>query len=110
MSDILLIGASRGLGLAMASEFVNRGWNVTGTVRGDARTALHELADKQPGWITIECLDITAPDQIESLRKRLTDRFDVLFVNAGIADTDPNVPAGQGVHRRLQSCHGHERA
>jgi NAD(P)-dependent dehydrogenase (short-subunit alcohol dehydrogenase family) len=96
MADILLIGASRGLGLAMASEFVNRGWNVTGTVRGDARTALHELADKQPGWITIECLDITVPDQIESLRKRLTDRrFDVLFVNAGIADTDPNVSAGQ---------------
>ena len=96
MADILLVGASRGLGLAMASEFSQRAWNVTGTVRGDARTALHELADRQPGRITVERLDITNQDQIEALRKRLAGRrFDVLFVNAGIADANPNVPAGQ---------------
>ena len=32
---ILLIGASRGLGYAMAAEFLKRGWNVVGTVRGN---------------------------------------------------------------------------
>ncbi|MFB7718506.1 hypothetical protein [Nocardia sp. NPDC056100] len=30
----LIIGASRGLGYALAAEFLNRGWQVTGTVRG----------------------------------------------------------------------------
>jgi NAD(P)-dependent dehydrogenase (short-subunit alcohol dehydrogenase family) len=35
---VLLVGASRGLGYAMAEEFLSRDWNVVGTVRGHART------------------------------------------------------------------------
>src|SRR5580692_864884 len=31
--NLLLIGASRGLGLAMAEAFLERGWNIVGTVR-----------------------------------------------------------------------------
>jgi NAD(P)-dependent dehydrogenase (short-subunit alcohol dehydrogenase family) len=30
---ILLIAASRGLGLAVAEEYLKKGWNVVGTVR-----------------------------------------------------------------------------
>jgi len=33
----LLIGASRGLGLAMVAELVKKGWRVVGTVRECAR-------------------------------------------------------------------------
>jgi NAD(P)-dependent dehydrogenase (short-subunit alcohol dehydrogenase family) len=84
---ILLVGASRGLGLAMAAEFVARGWSVVGTVRGGARTQLHDLADAHPGRVEIESLDITEPDQIAALHARLSGRrFDVLFVNAGVAN------------------------
>lgn len=84
---ILLIGASRGLGLAMAGEFVDKGWNVVGTVRGHARTGLHDLADRHEGRVEIESLDITEPDQIAALRGRLSGRsFDVLFVNSGTAN------------------------
>lgn len=84
---ILLVGASRGLGLAMASEFVKRGWHVVGTVRDDARTELHDLADRHPDRIEIQTLDITQPDQIAALRDRLADRqFDMLFNNAGTAN------------------------
>ncbi|CAM5220790.1 hypothetical protein CDEF62S_02004 [Castellaniella defragrans] len=83
---ILLIGASRGLGYAMAAEFLRRAWNVIGTARG-ARTALHNLADEHEGRIGIEHLDVTEPDQIASLRERLSGRcFDMLFVNAGTAN------------------------
>jgi NAD(P)-dependent dehydrogenase (short-subunit alcohol dehydrogenase family) len=93
---ILLVGASRGLGLAMAAEFLKKGWNVTGTVRDGARTGLHELAEEHRGRIEIETLDITEPDQIAALHERLSGRsFDVLFVNAGIADANPHEPAGQ---------------
>jgi NAD(P)-dependent dehydrogenase (short-subunit alcohol dehydrogenase family) len=88
---ILLIGASRGLGLAMAAEFLTRGWNVVGTVQDSARTGLHDLADEHPGRIEIESLDITEPDQIMALRDRLSGRnFDILFHNAGIADANPH--------------------
>ncbi len=93
---ILLIGASRGLGLAMAADLLKKGWLVTGTVRGAARTGLHDLAEEHPGRVEIESLDITEPDQIEALRERLSGRcFDVLFVNAGVADANPHEPAGQ---------------
>ncbi len=92
----LLIGASRGLGLAMAADLLKKGWLVTGTVRGAARTGLHDLAEEHPGRVEIESLDITEPDQIEALRERLSGRcFDVLFVNAGVADANPHEPAGQ---------------
>jgi NAD(P)-dependent dehydrogenase (short-subunit alcohol dehydrogenase family) len=43
---LLMAGASRGLGLGIATEFLKRGWTVIGTVRGAARTQLHELADE----------------------------------------------------------------
>ena len=92
---ILLIGASRGLGHAMAAEFLNKGWNVVGTVRaGAGRTPLHELADDFPGRLEIELLDINEPAQIASLRERLAGRsFAVLFVNAGTTSSE-QLPIG----------------
>lgn len=86
---ILIIGASRGLGAAMSAEFVRKGWDVTGTVREQDRTELHALADAQAGRVEIQQLDITDQAQIAALRERLAARrFDILFVNAGTANTD----------------------
>lgn len=86
---ILLIGASRGLGHAMAAEFLERGWNVVGTVRGGSRTLLHDLADTYGDRVGIELLELTAPDQIAALHDRLSGRrFDILFVNAGTANAN----------------------
>jgi len=71
----------------MAEEFVKRGWDVVGTVRGNSRTGLHALAERYPAQITVEVLDITDADQRVALRDRLAQRrFDVLFVNAGTAN------------------------
>jgi NAD(P)-dependent dehydrogenase (short-subunit alcohol dehydrogenase family) len=96
LPTILLVGASRGLGLAMAGEFLNRGWNVVGTVRGGARTGLHALADRHPGRLRIESLDITLPDQIVALRDRLAGRrLDILFHNAGIVNADAHEAVGK---------------
>jgi len=93
---ILLIGASRGLGLAMAAEFLHRGWHVVGTVRGTARTGLHDLAGANPGAITIETLEIREPAQLAALRGRLAGRrFDMLFVNAGTTNPDPTQTIGE---------------
>jgi NAD(P)-dependent dehydrogenase (short-subunit alcohol dehydrogenase family) len=86
---VLLVGASRGLGHAMAAEFLNRSWSVIGTVRGTGRTMLHDLADTHPDRVEIEQLEVTEPDQITALRQRLAGRsIDILFVNAGTANTD----------------------
>ena len=79
----------------MAAEFGKREWNVVGTVRGEVRTELHDLADRHRGLVEIESLDITEPDQIAALRNRLSARrFDILFCNAGIANARPQDKAG----------------
>lgn len=92
---ILIIGASRGLGHAMAAEFVKNGWNVIGTVRAGPRTRLHDLAADHQGRVEIETLDINEPDQIAALRGRLSGRvLDMLFVNAGTTTHDQHVHIG----------------
>ncbi len=84
---VLLIGASRGLGYAMAEEFLKRDWNVVGSVRGPARTRLHELSEHHPGRVEVENVDITVSEKIAALRSRLASRtFDMLFVNAGVTN------------------------
>ena len=84
---LLIIGASRGLGHAMAAEYLARGWRVVGTVRGEARTPLHDLADTAGGRLEIEHVDICEPDAVTALHDRLAGRvFDTLFVNAGVTN------------------------
>jgi NAD(P)-dependent dehydrogenase (short-subunit alcohol dehydrogenase family) len=87
--NLLLIGASRGLGLAIAEEYLERGWHVVGTVRGGARTKLHDLRERWNGRLEIETVDITIPEQVTALRNRRQGRpLDVLFVNAGVKNDD----------------------
>ena len=89
---ILLIGASRGLGHAIAAELLKKGWNVVGTTRPiEGRTQLHDLADENQGRVEVETVDICESEQIAALRARLSGRvFDILFVNAGTANANPN--------------------
>ena len=114
--SMLLIGASRGIGLAMAAEFARRGWQVLGTVRGPGRTALHELAQEMPDQVEIERLDLTRPEQIQALRERLAGRrFDLLFVNAGTANperdqTMAEVAAEEFVRVMVTNAYGPMRA
>jgi len=84
---VLIIGASRGLGYAIASEYIDRGALVVATVRGPARTALHDLQEVAGGRLEVEQVDINWPEQVRALGERLAGRrFDLLFVNAGVAN------------------------
>ena len=84
---VLLIGASRGLGLALAEKWVEDGWHITATIRGSGKTALHLLAEQHRSQVEIESLDVTSPFQIAAMRDRLAGRkFDLLFHNAGTAN------------------------
>ena len=99
-ASVLLIGASRGLGYAIATEYVDRGAKVVATVRGQDRTALHDLQETADGLLDIEHVDITVPEQVQALRQRLGSRtFDLLFVNAGVgvAETVADVDSDEFV-------------
>ncbi len=85
----LVVGASRTLGLGIARVYLDRGWDVIGTVRGTQPTALHDLADRAAGALEVEVMDMTVADQIRAVRDRLDGRtLDTVFVNAAIADAD----------------------
>ena len=82
----LIIGASRGLGLALAAEYLRRGSHVVATVRADAPPALQELASSAGERLVIARADITERERLSALHKQLRGRaLDVLFVNAGVA-------------------------
>jgi NAD(P)-dependent dehydrogenase (short-subunit alcohol dehydrogenase family) len=86
---LLLIGASRGLGFALAEEYLKRGWNVVATEREASTSKLHDVAKAYGGRMEIETVDIVHPDQLAALRARLASRrFDMLFVNAGVKNAD----------------------
>ena len=83
----LIIGASRGLGYALAAEYLARGWQVTATVRGAGRTGLHDLAGSSDGRLIVETADITVPVEVAALHDRLAgEKLDLLFVNAGVTN------------------------
>lgn len=83
--SVLVIGASRGLGHAIAENYAARGARVVGTVRGTGETPLHVSA-RSTTRIQIEHVDIDHPSEVDALASRLGDRlFDVLFVVAGIS-------------------------
>jgi NAD(P)-dependent dehydrogenase (short-subunit alcohol dehydrogenase family) len=87
--QLLLIGASRGLGFALTEEYIKRGWHVVATERDSATSKLHDLLRAAQGRLEIATVDITYPDQVAALRARLASRqFDMLFVNAGIGTRD----------------------
>jgi NAD(P)-dependent dehydrogenase (short-subunit alcohol dehydrogenase family) len=84
---LLLIGASRGLGLALAEEYLKRGWQVVATERNPTTSHLHGLAAAAEGRLEIQTVDIVHPSQVAALHARLAGReFDLLFVNAGVTN------------------------
>lgn len=86
VKTVLMVGASRGLGLGLALEYLRRGWQVIATVRKhDATSPLERVSGAERKRLEIELLDINLPDQVAELRQKLEGRcIDLLFVNAGV--------------------------
>lgn len=83
-STALIVGASRGLGLALAEEYCTRGWQVIATSRGSSE-GLEKLQRRFGASLEIEQVDIVNLESAKALRQRVDARgLDVLFVNAGI--------------------------
>jgi NAD(P)-dependent dehydrogenase (short-subunit alcohol dehydrogenase family) len=90
--SVLILGASRGLGLALAEEYCTLDYEVVATVRTPS-PALGQLHERFPSSLQIKSVDTTAPDSIARLKNELNEReFDTLFVNAGICIAKNNTP------------------
>jgi NAD(P)-dependent dehydrogenase (short-subunit alcohol dehydrogenase family) len=93
----LIVGASRGLGRALAEEHILRGWRVIATVRD--KSALEDARTTNGTLLETEVLDTTNWEQVDAFRERLGGRtLDLLFINAAIAGPHQlpigEVPAG----------------
>ncbi|WP_186064977.1 SDR family NAD(P)-dependent oxidoreductase [Burkholderia gladioli] len=85
----LIVGASRGLGFALVDQYLQRGWRVIATGRASSLGALRQRAERAGGLLEVESVDITVPEQVEALHRRLAGRrLELLFVNAGVKNDD----------------------
>ncbi len=90
MGDILIIGASRGIGLGFVREALARGHAVTAT-RRTAAPELEALAGEAGGRLTLETVDTADPRSGEALRDSLAGRvFDIILINAGVGGPRAN--------------------
>lgn len=93
VGKLFIAGASRGLGHAIAKDFLERGWDVIGTFVEVERTMLHDLADEFPGRLRIEHMDVCDPGEIGAVRAKLADEtIDFLFINAGVQNAPSETP------------------
>jgi NAD(P)-dependent dehydrogenase (short-subunit alcohol dehydrogenase family) len=79
---VLVVGASCGLGFALAEEYCARDWHVSATSRGHS-PGLDKLSVRYPASLEIGTVDIVDIASVRALREGLEGRtLDTLFVNA----------------------------
>jgi NAD(P)-dependent dehydrogenase (short-subunit alcohol dehydrogenase family) len=79
MKTVLITGANRGIGLALAHEYINHGWHVIAVCRKTSA----ELSETSAQIITD--IDVTQLADVHALAQTLTAiKIDVLINNAGI--------------------------
>ncbi|MEA2212756.1 MAG: hypothetical protein QOF83_2704 [Solirubrobacteraceae bacterium] len=86
MSTVLVTGAGRGIGRAIALHLASQGWDVHAGVRQLADG--EELRQAHPR-LTPVSLDITDSEQIARLPETLGGRLDAIVNNAGIVVSGP---------------------
>lgn len=83
MKQILITGASKGIGLAIARRFYGQGWRVIICARGAA--ALQAAQKEMPGLITFSC-DLNDKGSVQAFASKVAAEYgglDVLVNNGG---------------------------
>jgi short-subunit dehydrogenase len=91
MKTILIIGASSGIGHALAEAYLQAGWRVG--VTGRRRELLEQLRQTQPDRVHIRQHDVTAGNSIDVLEDLLAEigPADVIVYNSGIGLANKNM-------------------
>ena len=96
---VLVTGAGRGIGRAIAVRLAHSGWQVYGGVRTDV--AAKDLAAESDSITPVE-LDVTIPEHVTALASQLPGRLDALVHNAGVGVAGPIETLSRAdMHRQL---------
>lgn len=83
MMKVIITGANRGIGLALAKELVNKGFEVIALCRSTS-LELEEL-----GVVIFQNIDVTDSASLQTVADRLEEKsIDLLINNAGILEDD----------------------
>lgn len=87
MTNVLITGANKGIGLALARQYVAEGAEVIACCRDPASAnALQELAASPDSSVRIIQLDVADEASIASLKRALSNQpIDTLINNAGVS-------------------------
>lgn len=86
---VLITGSSRGIGLALATEYARRGWRVIATARNPAASAPLQALAEEHDSVLLEALDVSDAAQISALAEKYAGQpIDVLLNNAGISGVE----------------------
>jgi len=93
---VLITGSNRGIGLEIARQYAERGWNVIATARKpEAADELKAIRNEHPNLI-IKQLDVTDHARIDELAAEYHDKpIDILINNAGISGGHENAKFGE---------------
>jgi NAD(P)-dependent dehydrogenase (short-subunit alcohol dehydrogenase family) len=88
MPTVMVVGASRGIGLELARQYAHDGWRVHATTRTPEQPgALGTLA----GDVVLHALDVRRDEQITALAAAVAhEGIDVLIHNAGVSGMGMN--------------------
>ena len=86
MANILITGAARGIGYELAKQYAENGDRVFATTRHPgAAQALHALADRSQGRLTVHAMDVGNMASVQACARELDGApIDVLINNAGV--------------------------
>ncbi len=83
MAKVLIVGASRGIGLELAKQLAAAGNEVIAGARDPDGATLLADAAKEHENITVEQVDVADPASVEAAGKRLSGAIDDVYVVAG---------------------------
>lgn len=91
MKKIIIIGASSGMGMRVATDFARLGWRVGIAARREDR--LKEIKALYPDRVEYLAIDVTADDAVERFYKliELIDGMDYLLYAAGCGWLNPDL-------------------
>lgn len=95
MKKIIIIGASSGMGMRVATDFARMGWRVGIAARREDR--LKEVKALYPDRIEYMTIDVTEPDAVDRFYKlvELIDGMDYLLYASGCGWSNPELDAAR---------------